>query len=89
MIFRLGLTKRVNSRKRRALQFRTVARKSSNGGLCVCAGGLDIEIAIITPFISSVSYFNLGGHGALFGRAEPNEAPRSNGTECVTSERWK
>jgi len=40
---------------------RTVARKSSLGELCVCAGGLDIEKLIKPPKIYSVLYFDLGG----------------------------
>jgi len=39
---------------------KTVARKSSLGGLYVCAGGLDIENLKKYPMIHSVSYFDFG-----------------------------
>jgi len=50
---------------------RTVARKSSIGGLYVCAGALDILKIDKTPLIYSVSYFNLGRLGAPFGVISP------------------
>ena len=40
---------------------RTVAKKFSIGGLCVCLGGLDITKLTKSPLIYSVSRFNLGG----------------------------
>jgi len=47
---------------------RTSARKSSIGGIYVCARGLDIEDLIKKlPLIHSFSYFNLVGLVALFG----------------------
>ena len=66
---------------------RTVARKlsirgfcSSAGGLCGCAGVLDvIKLTKISP-IYSVSRFNLGGLGALFGGTKRTKAPRGDGT---------
>jgi len=61
---------------------RTVTRKFSIGGLCssaeglfVCAGGLDIIKLTKTPLIYSVSRFNLGEIGALFGGDKPTKAP--------------
>jgi len=49
---------------------------SSAGGLCVCAGGLDIIKLTKTPLIySSVSRFNLGGLEALFGGDKPTNPP--------------
>ena len=60
---------------------RTVARKfsirglcSSAEGLCVCAGGLDMMKLTKIPLIYSVSRFNLGDLGALFGGAKPTKA---------------
>jgi len=49
------------------------------GGLCVCAGGLDIKLTK-TPLIYSVSRFNLGVLGTLFGRLTPPKPPRGDGT---------
>ena len=40
------------------------------GGICVCAVGLDIKLTK-TPLISSVSRFNLGVLGILFGGLRP------------------
>jgi len=61
---------------------RTVARKFSKGGLCssagglfVCAGGLAITKLTKTPLIYSVSRFNLGGLGVLFGGLSPPKPP--------------
>jgi len=34
-----------------------------------------------TLFIYSISYFNLGGLGALFGVAKPTKGPRGDGTD--------
>jgi len=45
------------------------------GGLCVCAGGLDIENLIKTPMIHNAPYFDLGELGTLFGEAKPTKAP--------------
>jgi len=42
------------------LRARTVARKFSIGGLCVCEGGLDIIKLTEIPLIYSVLCFNLG-----------------------------
>jgi len=53
---------------------RTVARKFSIGGLCGSAGGFDIIKLTKAPLISSVSRFNLGGLGALFGGISPPKA---------------
>ena len=52
---------------------RTVARKFSIGGFCVCLGGLKIIKLTKTPLIHSVSRFNLGG-------LSPPKPPRGNGT---------
>jgi len=54
---------------------RTVARKFSIGGLCVCAGGIEIIKLTKTPLIYSVSRFNLGALGALFGGLSPPKTP--------------
>jgi len=51
-----------------------VARKFSIGGLCVCAGGLDIPKLTKTQLIYSVSRFNLGELGVLFGEVRPTKA---------------
>jgi len=53
---------------------RTVARKSSVGGLTLVQG-LDIEILIKTPLIYSVSCFRLGTHVALFWGLSPPKPP--------------
>ena len=42
--------------------------------------GLDIENLIKSLMIYSVSYFDLGGLGTLFGRTKPTKAPRGDGT---------
>jgi len=60
--------------------YRTVARKPLIRELYVCAGGLDIESLIKTPLICSVSYFNLGGLGALFEGTKPTKTLRGDGT---------
>jgi len=58
------------------------------GGLCssaggvVCAGGVDIIKLTKAPLIYSVSRFNLGGLGALFGGAKPTKAPHGDRTKC-------
>jgi len=43
-------------------------------------GGLDIIKITKTQLIYSVSRFNLGGLGALFGRSQPTKDPRGDGT---------
>jgi len=43
-------------------------------------GVLDIIKLNKIPLIYSVSRFNLGGLGALFGVAKPTKAPRGDGT---------
>jgi len=45
--------------------------KIFNRGLHVCAGWFDIVKIDKTPMIYSVSYFNLGGLGTLFGGLIP------------------
>jgi len=68
----------------KSLLSRTVARKFSIGGFVfVWAGGLDIIKLTKTPFIYSISRFNLGGLGALFGGSKP---PRGDGTASETSQ---
>jgi len=62
-------------------KFSRVGLCSCAGGLCVCAGGLDIIKLAKTPLIYSVSRFNLGGIGAMFGGAKPTKAPRGYGTD--------
>ena len=47
-------------------------------------GGL-IENLIKSPIIYSVSHFDLGGLGTLFGAAKPTIAPRGDGTDNITS----
>ena len=66
---------------------RTFARKflirglcsSAGGGVRLC-GGLDFIKLTKTPLIYSVSRFNLGGLGALFGGDKPTKAPRGDET---------
>ena len=48
---------------------------NSAGGICVCAEGLDIIKLSKIPLIYSVSRFNLGGLGALFGGLSPPQPP--------------
>jgi len=91
-----GLIVRCNAMKRSdlmygitwitLLQYRTVARKfsigglcSSAGGLCVCAGKLDIIKFTKSPPIYSVSRFNLGRLGTLFGGLSPPKSPVATG----------
>jgi len=50
------------------------------GGLCVCAGGLDIIKLTKIPLIYSVSRINLGGLGALIGGLSQPKPPRGDGT---------
>ena len=66
---------------------RTVVRKSSIGGLCVCAGGFYVcargawhTNLIKIPLIYSISCFNLGGLGALFEGAKSTKAPSGDGS---------
>ena len=59
---------------------RTVARKCSVGGLYIFSGGLDVCAGGLTLFIYSISYFNLGGLGALFGGLNPPKPPRGDET---------
>ena len=66
-------------------QSRTVAGKSSVEGFYVCAGGLyvravglDIIIWKKIPLMYGVSYFNLGGLGALFEGTSPPKFPRGD-----------
>ena len=61
---------------------RTVARKFSirgfailRGGLCVCAGGLDIIKLTKTPLIYSVSRLNFGGLELCLRGDKPTKAP--------------
>jgi len=55
---------------------RTVTRKSSIVGLCICAVGLDILKFEQTSLFYSSSYFNLGrGLQLCFGKAKPTKAP--------------
>jgi len=48
--------------------------------LFVCEGGLDTIKSTKAALIYSVSRFNLGGLGVLFGGAKPTKAPRGEGT---------
>jgi len=50
------------------------------GGLNVCARGFERKNCI-----HSVSYFNLGGLGTLFGGAKPTKAPRGDGSGLVSN----
>ena len=49
------------------------------GGLWVCAGGLDTKKLTKTQLIYSVSCFNLGGLGALFGGISSQKPPVATG----------
>jgi len=68
---------------------RTVARKSSIGGftfargLYICVGGAWYSNLTKIPLIYIVSYFNLGGLGALFGGLSPPEPPVATGLSCT------
>ena len=53
---------------------RTVARKFTTGGLCVCAGGLDIQKLTKAALSHTLSCFKLERLGALFGGAKPTKA---------------
>jgi len=55
-------------------------QKVFNRGVLQFCGGLDIIKLTKTPLIYSVSRFNLGGLGALFGGAKPTKAPCGDGT---------
>ena len=57
------------------LRARTVARKFSIGGLCVCEGGLDIIKLTEIPLIYSVLCFNLGKLWTLFRGLSPPKPP--------------
>ena len=50
-----------------------------HGGLWVCAGGLDTKKLTKTQLIYSVSCFNLGGLGALFGGISSQKPPVATG----------
>jgi len=39
-----------------------------------------------TLFVYSISYFNLGGIGALFGGAKPTKDPRGDGTALISGQ---
>jgi len=52
------------------VNYRTVARKSSIGGLNVCAGGLERKNYIIIAF-----HISIWGIGTLFGGDKPTKAP--------------
>jgi len=56
------------------VRIRTVARKSS-------LGGLDIEKLIKPPMIYSVSYFDLEGLSTFLGGLSPPKLPRGDGTD--------
>ena len=58
--------------------------KFSIGGLCICAGGLDIKLTK-TPLIYSVSRFNLGVFGTLFRGLRTPKTPRGDGTACKSN----
>jgi len=67
---------------KRTVSRRTVARKSSLEKLCVCAGGFAFALRgawhsklTKVALIYNVSYFNLGGLGALFWGDKPTKAP--------------
>ena len=64
----------------RNLGSRTVARKFSIGGLCVCTGGLDIMKLTNTPLIYSISRFSLGGLEFCLGRLSPPKPSRGGGS---------
>ena len=75
-----------------AFKSRTVARKSSIGGLYVCAvgafhssrGAWHSNFTKI-PLIYGVSYLNLGEHGAFFGGISPPKPPSGDGTRRMLS----
>jgi len=63
------------------ISVRTVARKFSIGGICVCARGLDI-IKLTKILIYSVSRFNLGGLELCLG----GKAPPCDGTDICNGQ---
>jgi len=74
---------RTNPRYQRyELSCRTVARKFSIGGLCVCAG-VDIPKLNKTQLVYSISRFNFGGLGALLGGPKPTKAPPPWRRDCL------
>ena len=54
--------------------YRTIARKFSMGGVCVCAEGFDI-LKIDKDSTDLCFMFQLGGLGALFGGHSPQKTP--------------
>ena len=78
---------------RSAVNFRSVVRKLSIRGFCVCSGGGGLYVRArwawhsnLTKILRtySVSYFNLGGL-ELFGAARPTKIPRGDGTGELVS----
>jgi len=64
---------------------RTVARKSSVGGLYICTVGLDILKFEQTPLFYSASYFNVRSLELCLGGLSPLERPRGYVTVWKTS----
>ena len=59
-------------------------RLCGGGGLYVCAEGAWNSKLTKVALIYKVSYFNLGGIGALFGGDKPTKAPRGDGTGFIS-----
>ena len=78
------------SRGREWVRLRTVARKFSTGGLCVCGGGLTFKNFTKSSLIYSASCFNLGEAWDFFGGLGPPKQPpwrrdRSGFSNCWRS----
>jgi len=59
-----------------------VALRLCGGTLRSCRGARHSNLTKV-PLIYSVSYFNLGGIGAVFGGAKPTKAPRGDRTVWI------
>ena len=75
------------------VQYWTVARKLSIGGLCVGTRGGSLDIIKLTKIllIYSVSLLNLGGLGTLFGGTKATKDPRGDGdwsNNSISSNIW-
>jgi len=66
-----------------SMPIRKVARKSSIGGLYVCAGELDIVNLIKIPVICSVSYLNLRGFVLCLEGLSPPKPPVGTGLMAI------
>jgi len=65
-----------------AVFHRTVARKFSKGGFCVCAGGYNIPKIDKNSTNLLCFMFQFGGLGALFGGLSQPKPPRGDGNDA-------